>query len=135
MKRILFIGLSDKKGVLPLQSGTKSGDIIDKIIKDLNEDCYKINLVNFVPLDDNNKLRYPNKVEMDKGYENLKEIINQIKPDLCVLLGNIVIKYLSPKLHNFIGIIHPSYIFVYKRKYIDSYINETVLQIKNKLNI
>lgn len=131
MKTVLFIGLSDKVGCTPLQSNTKSGIIIDKIIINLNHSCYKINLVNFAPLDENSKLRYPNKEEMDKGYNNLKEYINYLNPDLCVLLGNKVTKYLSNKIDNFVSIKHPSYISVYKSKYIENYIKESIELINN----
>lgn len=51
MKKIIFIGLSDKIGCIPLQSDTKSGMLIDKIIKNINAKSYKINLVNFPPVD------------------------------------------------------------------------------------
>lgn len=133
MKKILFIGLSNKEGCEPLESGTKSGDLIDNIINKLNEDCYKINLVNFAPLDDKGKLRYPNKSEMDKGYKNLKVFIENLNPDLCVFLGNIVNKYLSNKITNYIKIKHPSYMAVYKRKYTTNYIDDTVNLIQKQL--
>lgn len=125
LKSVLFIGLSNKVGCTPLQSGTKSGDLIDKIIEKVKSNCYKVNLVNFAPLDENNKLRYPNKEEMDLGYMNLEKVINELQPCICVCLGDKVCKYLSKKLEVFISIKHPSYIAVYKRKEIDTYINET----------
>lgn len=126
MKKVLFIGLSDKIGCTPLQSDTKSGIIIDMIIAKLNAQCYKINLANFTPLDEKGKLRYPNKEEMDKGYENLIKSIDFLKPDVCVLLGDKVTKYLSGKLNNFVSIKHPSYIAVYKRKNIEDYVHDSV---------
>ena len=133
MKNVLFIGLSDKVGCTPLQSGTKSGDLIDKIIEKVNSNCYKVNLVNFAPLDENNKLRYPNKQEMDLGYINLEKVIESLQPCICVCLGDKVSKYLSKKSEGFISIKHPSYIAVYKRSTMDKYISESAELIELKL--
>lgn len=131
MKKVLFIGLSDKVGCTPLQSGTTTGDIVDQMIEKINADCFKINLVDFAPLDENNKLRYPNKEEMDKGYEHLKLYIEDLKPVVCVLLGDKVTKYLKNKITNYISIKHPSYIAVYQNKSVDEYINISVQSIND----
>lgn len=133
MKNVLFIGLSDKVGCTPLQTGTKSGDLINKIIEKVNSNFYKVNLVNFAPLDENNKLRYPNKEEMDLGYINLAKVINELSPCICVCLGHKVSKYLSNKLNDTINIKHPSYIAVYKRKEIDIYVDESAELINKRL--
>jgi Uracil-DNA glycosylase len=133
INKVLFVGLSDKIGCTPLQSGTISGDLIDKIIVGINAECHKANLVNFAPLDEKGKLRYPTKSEMDIGYEYLQELIREVNPDICILLGDKVSKYLSNKL-NSISIKHPSYIAVYKRKYIDEYIDGSINTINSILN-
>lgn len=133
MKKVLFIGISDKPGCSPLQSGTKSGDLIDRIIMGLDVECYKSNLVNFPPVDEKGKLRYPTKSEMDLGYKNLQRCIVEINPDVCIFLGDKVTKYLSDKI-NGISIKHPSYIAVYKRKYESEYIDEAISLIKLNLN-
>ena len=130
INKVLFIGLSNKIGCTPLQSGTISGDLIDKIIIGINAECYKANLVNFAPLDEKGKLRYPTKSEMNIGYKYLQEFIKEIKPDICILLGCKVSKYLSNKV-NSISIKHPSYIAVYKRKYIDEYIDGSINTINS----
>lgn len=70
---------------------------------------------------------------MDKGYCNLKNTLNEIKPDLCILLGSKVSNYLDGKIENIIKLQHPSYIFVYKRKYIDDYINNAIKLINENL--
>jgi hypothetical protein len=133
MKNVLFIGLSDKVERTPLQTGTKSGDLIDKVIEKVNSICYKVNLVNFAPLDDNNNFRYPNKQEMDLGYINLEKVINELEPCICVCLGKKVSKYLSNKLNESINIIHPSHIAVYKREEMDTYVKKSAEIINLRL--
>lgn len=132
IKKVLFVGLSDKVGCTPLQSGTISGDLIDRIIVGINGECHKINLVNFAPLDEKGKLRYPTKLEMDIGYRYLQEFIKELNPTICILLGNKVSKYLSTKV-NSLSIKHPSYIAVYKRKYIDEYIKDSINLINSSI--
>lgn len=126
MTKIFFIGLSNKIGTEPLASDTLSGSLIDKIIEKLDSDCIKVNLVNFAPIDDCGKLRYPDKNEMDIGYLSLKLTLEDNNPYIAVCLGNKVSGYLVDKVNNIISIKHPSYIAVYKRKEIDSYIENTV---------
>jgi len=133
IKKILFVGLSDKVGCMPLQSGTISGDLVDRIIAGINGECHKINLVNFAPLDENGKLRYPTKSEMDIGYRHLQELIKELNPDICVLLGNKVSKYLSNKVTS-LSIQHPSYISVYRRKSIDEYINDSINLVNSAIH-
>lgn len=128
IKKVLFIGISNKPGCTPLQSGTKSGNMIDQIISRLDAKCYKTNLVNSPPLDEKGKLRYPTQSEMDDGYKDLQELIKTINPDVCVLLGEKTSKYLADKLVS-ISIKHPSYIAVYKRKYQEEYVKDSVKNI------
>lgn len=133
MRKVLFIGLSDKVGCTPLQSDTRSGQLIDRMIENLNADCHKINLVNFAPLDEKGKLRYPNRKEMDKGYKNLITVLESVEPDICVLLGEKVSKYLSDKIIGFVSIQHPSYISVFKHTNIDDYVYNSVKLINLNL--
>lgn len=152
MNKIFCVGLSNKEGKLPLDSTTNSGKIIDKLETKLNHNIYRINLVDFAPLDNNGKLRYPNKKEMNEGALKLIEKINIYKPKYVILLGSKVSdemeKHLNIKLspnsfkdsnfnyygHEVDGVIyikvqHPSYINVFKRKFIDNYINGIITEI------
>lgn len=129
---IILIGLSDKINHAPLDSATKSGALIDKIIDKLEYKCVKLNLVNYAPIDDNGKLRYPNKDEIINGYKKIKFIINQNQPCIVVCLGRIVADFLDTKLDNIIKIKHPSYISVYKKQFTNQYILESVEAI-NKM--
>lgn len=155
MNEVICVGLSNKKGKLPLDSSTNSGKLIDKLEEQLKDkfeyNVYKTNMVNYAPLDNNGKLRYPNKEEMEIGCKNLFNTIKSINPKIVVLLGSSVCdqveKYLKiklepinfkkdftyyPILHNgiyYIKIQHPSFIYRFKRKYIDDYINGIIKSI------
>ena len=141
---IMWVGLSAKKVLdvncdIPLSSDTNSGKIIELIESKLeNTKFYKTNLVKCLPLDDNNKLRYPTSDEMNFCISNLILEISKLNPKIIFVLGkktyNFIYKYFknnnidSSKL---IYIEHPSYIYVYRRKYIDNYVMKVVDIIKN----
>lgn len=144
--QIFWVGLSAKKVTFqdekPLSYTTNSG----KLICDIEQRCngiltYKTNLVKCVPLDEQFKLRYPNRKEIDLCIPNLEMEILNLKPKIVFLLGEKVAKsvskyfqitfeswdgykykYVKHKGIYYIPIHHPSYIFVYKRKEIEDYI-------------
>lgn len=142
---VMWVGLSAKQvkdinNSFPLQNDTNSGKIIKNIEENLsNLKFYKTNLVKCPPLDNKDKLRYPTTSEMNHCIENLLKEIDIIKPKIIVLLGNIVSKYIKKYLKdnqiklNIITIKHPSYIYVYKRKYISNYIEDTKEKIINNI--
>lgn len=73
-----WVGLSAKiiknEDEIPLSPDTNTGMLIQKIEQMLGEvDTYKTNLVKCVPLNEQNKLRYPNKKEIDSCFGNLKK--------------------------------------------------------------
>ncbi len=145
--QVFWVGLSAKKilddNEKPLSPTTNSG----KLICNVEEQCsgittYKTNLVKCVPLDEQQKLRYPNKREIDDCFPNLVKEINELVPKIVFLLGEKVTTTFSRQLHlefnewedfnysftehngtYYIPIHHPSYIHVYKRKQINEYIN------------
>ncbi len=142
---IMWVGLSAVKvpqnsNLGPLSENTNSGGLISQIEKVNSKFAYyKTNLVKCLPLE-NDKIRYPKAHEMRACYKNLNSEITEIKPALIFLLGKQVIdfvvgkneatfndnfKYNALKQGNsiFIPVHHPSYILVYKRKEINSYIN------------
>ncbi len=154
--QIFWIGLSAKKILcdteVPLSPETNSGMLIHKI----EEECksvvsYKTNLVKCLPLTKQNKLRYPNKKEIDLCFEHLITEINAMSPKIVFLLGKRVYssveEHLGIRLKKWDGfkyfyteheriyyvpVQHPSYIYVYKRKEIKRYI-EGILEIINQL--
>lgn len=140
---VLWLGLSAKKVTnelfnipSPLDKTTNSGSLINVVEENFQEiSFYKNNLVKCVPLDENNKLRYPNKNEMERCYPNFRIEMQKITPKLIFLLGNKVAEFVLkekielPKVqkqysyqvcimenYNYIPIHHPSYIYIYKRK-------------------
>lgn len=144
--QVFWVGLSAKKIVsemeIPLSPVTNTGMIIQKI----EEKCkkiitYKTNLVKCLPLTEEQKLRYPNKKEIDSCFENLLHEINTMSPKIVFLLGEKVYSSVEKKIgikfqkwngFNFnykeyegvyyVPIHHPSYIYVYKRKKVEEYI-------------
>lgn len=144
--KVVWVGLSAKKiesdNEIPLSPKTNSGMVIKKV----EELCssvttYKTNLVKCLPLNNQQKLRYPNKREIERCFSNLKNEIDVLKPKIVFLLGEKVYSSVGEKLnihfekwsdYNFnymkykttyyVPIQHPSYIYVYKRKQIDEYV-------------
>ncbi len=145
--QVLWVGLSAKKALhddeIPLSIETNSGAVIHEV-EMLLEDvkCYKTNLVKCLPLDEKSKLRYPNQKEIDACFANLEEEIAELSPKIVFLLGEKVyssvgkhlnlsfdridgFSYHYVKRNNvyYVPIQHPSYIYVYKRKEMEHYIN------------
>ena len=129
MTKIFFIGLSNKIGKESLAGDTISGALIDKIIDKLDYECIKTNLVNFAPIDEAGKLRYPNIEEKDRGFKSLNVILEKNMPYVAVCLGRQVSDYLKNKIKNVLSIQHPSYIAVYKRKDTEMYVENVAKNI------
>ena len=154
--QVFWVGLSAKKmssdEEIPLSPETNTGMLIQKIEKMCEEVItYKTNLVKCLPLTDQQKLRYPNRKEIDKCFDNLINEINTMSPKIVFLLGEKVYssvgKHLDIRFEKwdefeyhykehegiyYVPIHHPSYIYVYKRKRVDEYI-EGVERIINEL--
>lgn len=144
--QIFWVGLSAKMTTseedIPLSPETNTGCIIKQIEDSLNEiKTYKTNLVKCVPLNENNKIRYPNSTEISCCISNLQTELNMLSPKIVFLLGEKVSasieKYFDISFEKwdefnytfkeidgtyYIPVQHPSYIYVYKRKLIDQYI-------------
>lgn len=154
--QVFWVGLSAKKvksaEEVPLSPETNTGMLIQRI-EEMCQDVstYKTNLVKCVPLNEQQKLRYPNKNEIDCCFEHLINEIDIMSPKIVFLLGEKVYssvgKHLKIEFEKwdefeyhyreyrgtyYIPIHHPSYIYVYKRKYIDDYINKVVDICKKK---
>ncbi len=145
--QIFWVGLSAKKvnsdTELPLSPETNTGKIIQQVEKKCSKVItYKTNLVKCLPLTEKYKLRYPNKREIDCCYEHLINEIYAMTPKIVFLLGEKVYSTVAKKkkimferwrefeyYHKeiegvcYVPIHHPSYIYVYKRKKIQSYID------------
>lgn len=144
---VMWVGLSAKRvndidKDYPLKDDTNSGKLIREIEKQFPcVNYYKTNLVKCLPLNSNEKIRYPNKSEMNACVNNLIFEINVLKPKIIFLLGNNVstffnnyIKDNDIKIESFVKKIeHPSYIYIYKRKYKGNYIKDVIGEIKQHL--
>ena len=142
---VMWVGLSakkvkDLKNNYPLGEDTNSGKIIKKVEDALpNVNYYKTNLVKCLPLDDKGKIRYPNNEEMNACINNLIKEIEYLKPKIVFLLGNNVADFVEKYIIknnielkiNFKKIAHPSYIYIYKRKNKEDYINKLTNDINS----
>lgn len=154
--QIFWVGLSAKKMLsdieIPLSPETNTGMLIQKIENACsNVITYKTNLVKCLPLTEQQKIRYPNKKEIDSCFENLLKEIHIMSPKIVFLLGEKVFSSVGKHLNidfekwngfeyrykahgniYYVPIHHPSYIYVYKRKKMDEYI-KSVEKIVNQL--
>lgn len=143
-KLIFFVWISNKywrtwELLEAFSLETNSWKIVDKLISNLDwYDTYKTNLVSIVPLDENNKIRYPNHNEKENWLKILEKEILKLSPDLIVLFWkqvyDFVSKYSLINKEKLIFAYHPSYIRVYKRNTQEYYISNLVDKIKFKLN-
>ena len=135
---IMFVGISAKmketEDEMPLSENTNSGKLIKMIEERLLEEnnnllCYRSNMVKCVPLNEEGKIRYPDNLEIENCIENLEYELNIVNPKVVVFLGRLVEKYLKKKIielgYNVITIYHPSYIYVYRKKEIEKYVEES----------
>lgn len=155
---VFWVGLSavrtDDKNDTPLSQRTNSGKLIEQIEGYVrNIKFHKTNLVKCLPVDAKDKIRYPSTTEMRACYSNIESEINELNPNVIVLLGKQVASYvlrkngvtdfdLSPDfLYKtitvnsivFLPVHHPSYIMVYKRKRVAEYSNGISNLLKNVL--
>ena len=91
--------------------------------------CYRSNMVKCVPLNEKGKIRYPDNLEIENCIENLEYELNIVNPKVVVFLGRLVEKHLKKKImelgYNTITIYHPSYIYMYRKKEIEKYVEES----------
>lgn len=145
------MGISmQKDSDIPLDENFTSGKLVKKVTQELAEYTHhKTNLVNYAPLDENGKLRYPTKKEIRASFEQLQILIEQLRPKIIIALGGLVVSSLgemfnieinTPKgfeyqvmegVFSIISVQHPSYISIYKRKHIDKYISGIVNSVRS----
>jgi len=146
---VFWVGLSavqvdeNEEFKIPLSPSTKSGKLIQDIELACGSDVsfFKTNLVKCLPLNEK-KIRYPERIEMNKCYPNLEAEMDKYKPKVVFLLGRLVAEFTLKKYGiklgglgsnfcytehqvgsvTFVPIHHPSYILVYKRKAVQKYI-------------
>lgn len=146
---IFWVGLSavqfdDNIERQPLSPNTRSGALIENVEIPLKNHIsfYKTNLVKCLPLK-NGKIRYPVEQEMEKCFPNFEMELEILNPAIVFLLGKQVATFVMRKFDiknltfsdsfnyecfmvdniTFIPVHHPSYILVYKRRFLNQYIN------------
>ncbi len=141
----MWVGLSAvqvscTESTTPLASSTNTGGLIYEVEQSTESvSYYKTNLVKCLPLKED-KMRYPNSGEMNSCYGHLENEIAQLRPKVVFLLGKQVASFVlgssdavkfsddfKYKAQNIDGTVyvpvhHPSYMLVYKRKKLSSYI-------------
>ncbi|MBX7140506.1 MAG: uracil-DNA glycosylase family protein [Chitinophagales bacterium] len=144
---IIWVGLSavkvdDPSQATPLSQCTRSGELISRIENSIDSfEFYKTNLVKCLPIE-KNKIRYPNRTEMNCCHEHLQRELKEYKPKVVFLLGKQVAEFVigSKNISSFkplkignvtyVPVHHPSYILVYQRKRISSYVSRISRAIK-----
>lgn len=151
IKKFFFVWLSNKVNknfeiLEPFSDTTNSWKFISDIENEISEkNIYKTNLVKWVPLWRNLKIRYPNLEEKTEWLKVLIEEIEKWNPKIIFLfwkevsdfiLKNLKMEKISENkyLYNWIFIIlelHPSYVLVYKRKEKENFKNRIIFEINN----
>lgn len=94
---IMIVGISAKKtksvDEIPLDGHTRSGKLVDDIESIANKydlSIYRTNIVKCVPLNQENKIRYPNNLELQACFDNFLLEVEKVKPKIIILLGDMV---------------------------------------------
>lgn len=120
VQRVIFVGLHNKPGMKPLDSRTKSGKLIDRIIEQLRHKGMNILRTNLFDVDE-----VPAVSEMDKLAFDWIERVELYKEDIIVLLGQMVHdNFPKIPLIKVIKVAHPAS----KRSHVDmnDYVDKTV---------
>jgi len=117
--KIIFVGMHNKPGLKPLCSSTKTGKIINRIIKELpNIEVLKTNLYNveYLPYD------WREKQDLSVDWH---QRIDAYADDIIILLGAEVQEwFISSGFRNIIKLAHPAY------KAMNKYVADSVEKIK-----
>jgi len=146
---VLWLGLSavrivDVSSSRPLGSDTQTGGVIDTVESRLpNVSFRRTNLVRCLPLDEKGKIRYPTRDEIESCFGHLLKEIDETRPSTIIMLGGKVFDFVRRKLGEgeriaekkglvcgveridgrlWVEAYHPSYILVYKRRFLAEYI-------------
>lgn len=124
MRRVIFVGLHNKPGMKPLDSKTKTGKLVDRIIEKCRHHGMNVLRTNLYDVD-----YLPEGKEKGALAFNWIERVELFKDDIIVLLGAMV-HYDFPllTLDNIIKVAHPAS----KRSHVDmdEYVQKTFDLIK-----
>jgi hypothetical protein len=120
-RTVFFVGMHNKPGLRPLDSSTKTGKVVDRIIDGLIVDYKKTNLC-----DSDYK---PNESNI-KHFVYLWPITHAPgEQDVIVLLGDWVARHFNHQGYKILKLRHPASIRGTKK--IEKYIEESINQINN----
>lgn len=152
---VMFVGLSAKPEANDLCPTTNTGKLISAIEERIagSMGIYRTNAVKCAPLDSAGKLRYPTESELKACLPRLLAEIESVSPKVVVPLGGIVSRFLLQSLgegRQFSGfgadfdyetypldlgyampIHHPSYIWIYRRKRVNEYVERVVAKLSS----
>lgn len=150
---VYFVGLSAKPNCGHLAPETRTGCIVERIIQHLpSVKVVRTNLVRIPPVDRAGNLRYPSLTEMQTGWNELLHETDRTFPSLLVTLGQQVSffmrsrmgvqppkpvlppdfsheAYLAQSQSNILSVHHPSFVYVYRRRDIESYVDSVAVSI------
>lgn len=126
MKRVIFVGVHNKPGFFPLDSKSKSGKLIDRIIKELPDyHCIKTNLydIEYFPTQTTEAL--------DRGWiQNWYERVDKRESDIVITLGDCVNKVFKRSQISYRSLGHPSAVWANDKK--EEYVKHAVTAIREK---
>lgn len=131
MKRVIFVGMHNKGNMLPLDSRTRSGKIIDKIIHELPKGDYKALKTNLCDTD-----YQPDDMETLEQANNWVSTYQPTPYDVVVLLGrwvheNFLSSFVSSDI---IKLAHPAST-VYSSQGTEKYIDRCVNVVSDALSL
>lgn len=140
--RCLWVGLAHKRSkngvtMAAFDVRTPSGALVHRIAEGIPNATHLFdNIVSYVPTDTEGKERLPNKVDFEASWKDFWCRVEASSPDLLVIFGGSAAKFCQKRLnlgsekysvveYNGVSIAfcdHPSYVNIYKRKSMDTYI-------------
>jgi hypothetical protein len=125
--RVIFVGIHNKPGMEPLDSRTKTGKVIDRIIDQLKPyECIKSNLFDkeYFPISDR---------EIWCANTDWNVTLEPAPKDIIILLGNWTHKHFILTPGKIIKLAHPASFMYRSKEKTEEYINSSVEKIKAKL--
>lgn len=155
---VIWVGLSavrvnDVLTARPLSSDTRSGKLVEEIESRLSDlSFYRTNLVKCLP-ESLGKIRYPTTSEMKSCSPHLANEVDNLSPRVVLLLGKQVAGHVLKRLDldqpvfdkdfhyrasmigntAYIPVHHPSFVLVYRRRDIASYIDQICVAVRQNI--
>lgn len=121
MEKIVFVGICNKEGYMPLDSRSRSGAVIERVIKGISIPCEKTNLFHgyFVPQVDFRKAAIKRfKIEENAFYIGLGKIVEES------------LQHIGP--NKFKAFRHPGWVL--RNGMVEPYVKHMIVEINGILN-